>query len=448
MRIVDKVVAPLQAMLGVVGSEIEELGSTTGLIKRRRKFSACSLLQTLVLTLLKEPQAKLIDYQKTAVQLGVSVTQEAIDKRFSRELVAFLRGAIEHALRPALVLTAGPRAKLLQKFTSVRIGDSTTVALPDEFADEFPGCGGKSESGRAAMKIQFLWDLLAGGILCLVIEPGSQSDAKSTIAQQAAPAGSLTVFDLGYFSLERFRRLGQGRAYWISRFQQGTSVSTSDGEPLDLRQYLRAHGRSGLLDIAIRLGAAERLPCRLIAVRVPQEKASRRRQKAVEKAQKHGRVPSQDYLEMQDWNVFVTNCEADQLTWKEVIILYRARWQVELLFKLWKSHNGLALHKPGASAEQQLAVIYAKLIAIIVQHWILISTSWGNIDRSLMKAADVLQDWITSIVDVLEDRVRLTSVLKKAMTVIEAVARIRKRSAHPSLFQLLETPELLEYVLS
>ena len=30
------------------------------------------------------------------------------------------------------------------------------------------------------------------------------------------------------------------------------------------------------------------------------------------------------------------------LTWKEVVVLYRARWQKELLFKLWKSHNHLA----------------------------------------------------------------------------------------------------------
>jgi hypothetical protein len=447
MAIVDKIVAPLQSMLGVVGSEIEELGKTTGLIKRRRKFSACSLLQMLVLTLLKKPRAKLIDYQKTAAQLGVFVTQEAIDKRFSKELAAFLRGAIERALRPALVIT-GPRAKLLQEFTSVRIGDSTIVPLPDEFADEFPGCGGKSQSGRAAMKIQFLWDLLAGGILSLVIEPGSQSDAKSPIAQLAAPAGSLTIFDLGYFCLERFRRLGQGRAYWISRFQPGTSVYTIDGESLDLRRYLREHGGSGLVDIAILLGAAERLPCRLIAVRVPQEKANRRRQKAVEKAEKHGRVPSREYLEMQDWNVFVTNCEADRLTWKEVIILYRARWQIELLFKLWKSHNGLAEHKPGASAVQKLAVIYAKLMAIIVQHWILIGTSWGNADRSLMKGAEVLEEWITSIADALGDRSRLTSVLEKAMAVIEAVARIKKRRANPSSFQLLETPELLDYTFS
>ena len=47
---------------------------------------------------------------------------------------------------------------LLAKFTSVRIGDSTTVTLPADCAREFPGCGGKSGSGTASLKIQVLWD--------------------------------------------------------------------------------------------------------------------------------------------------------------------------------------------------------------------------------------------------------------------------------------------------
>ena len=41
------------------------------------------------------------------------------------------------------VLAASPQTvDLLNKFTSVRIGDSSTIALPDQLADQFPGCGG------------------------------------------------------------------------------------------------------------------------------------------------------------------------------------------------------------------------------------------------------------------------------------------------------------------
>src|SRR5208337_2573706 len=148
------------------------------------------------------------------------------------------------------------------------------------------------------------------------------------IAQEVAPAGLLSLFDLGYFCLDRFQNLTRAGAFWISRLQHGTSVFD-----------------------------AQRQPCRLIALRVPQEVADRRRQKAYVKAQKHGRVPSREYLEWQDWTIFVTNCEPELLTWEAVVVLYRARWQIELMFKLWKSHNRLATHRAGAAAEEQLAVV-------------------------------------------------------------------------------------------
>ncbi len=94
-----------------------------------------------------------------------------------------------------------------------------------------------------------------------------------------------------------------------------------------------------------------RIVARLIAVRVPEETASRRRQNIREKARDHGREPSQEYLELQGWTIFVTNCGETLLTWKEVVVLYRARWQIKLLFKLWKSHNHVAVLEVAATSD-------------------------------------------------------------------------------------------------
>ena len=76
--------------------------------------------------------------------------------------------------------------------------------------------------------------------------------------------------------------------------------------------------------MSVLLGVSHRLPCRLIALRVPQEVADRRRQNAYVKAQKHGRVPSREDLEWQDWTIFVTHCEPQLLTWEAVVVLDRA----------------------------------------------------------------------------------------------------------------------------
>ena len=319
MEIVGKVAATIQ---NVLGPEAEELGRATGVIQRRRKFTAVSLLRMLVLTLLRKPDAKATDFQSTAAQLGLDVTSTAVENRFTPQLVGFLRAVLERTV--LRVLAASPQTvDLLNKFTSVRIGDSSTIALPDELADQFPGCGGIS-AGQAAMKIHLLWDFLTGSILQLRITPGRDSDATNPIAQEVAPAGSLSLFDLGYFCLDRFQNLTRAGAFWISRLQHGTSVFDAQGQPLALLQYLRQQTGSGPIDVSVLLGVSHRLPCRLIALRVPQEVADRRRQKAYVKAQKHGRVPSREYLEWQDWTIFVTNCEPELLTWEAVVVLYRA----------------------------------------------------------------------------------------------------------------------------
>ena len=444
MRIVAQVAAAMQV---VFGTSVDNLARTTDCVQRQRKFSGASLAKTLILTVLLRPAAKNRDFQAMAAKAGVHVTEEAIDHRFTDELVLFLEGILQQAVAQTLAAKAAPTS-LLREFSDVRIGDSTTLTLPDNFADRFPGCGGSENAGLAAMKIQVLWSLLTGRLLGWQITSGRASDAKSEIAEALPPAGSLSVFDLGYFSLDRFRRVGEADAYWISRLQHGTKVFDAAGKSLDLPAFLRNQGENGLVDIAVLLGEKERIACRWIAVRVPEEVASRRRRKIREKARDHGREPSQEYMELQGWTVFVTNCGAELLTWKEVVVLYRARWQIELLFKLWKSHNHVAELELDAAPQRQMAVLYAKLIGVVVQHWILLSVAWNDVQRSLRKAAAVLRDWIVLLLAVLDDDERLRNLLVRLGAAIAKTARITRRKKRPSLFQLLENPELLEYTLA
>ena len=204
----------------------------------------------------------------------------------------------------------------------------------------FPAAAVAHGSGKAALKIQVLWELRHGRLQVL-LEPGRASDAKSPITEVPLPAGSLSIFDLGYFSVERFERVGQAKGYWLSRLQHGTAVCDAAGKPVALRKFLAKNAKRGVVDVRVQLGE-KRLPCRLVAVRVSPEIAARRRQKIREKARDHGREPSQEYLALQEWTIFVTNCPRSLLKWKEIVVLYRARWQIERLFKLWKSYNHLA----------------------------------------------------------------------------------------------------------
>jgi Transposase DDE domain len=441
MSIIGTVARTLQAILGPA---LDVIGRQTGVIQRRRKFSGASLFQTIVLTVMKSPNAKTDDFVATAARLGVNVTPTAIEKRFTDRLVTFLRSGLEHVM--GQVVVADPVAiPLLQKFSAVDIGDSTTVTVPDEYAAEFPGCGGTSGSGKAAVKIQASWDLRAGKLKDLQIQPGRHSDAKSFAPDAPAEPGALKIYDLGYFSLERFQRWGSAGVYWISRWQPGTAVFDANGSPLDLLRYVREQPRNVPIDLPILLGAGERVPCRMIVLRVPQEVAARRRQNAYKRAQKHGTVPSADQLAWCEWTILVTNCPPELLTWKEVVVLYRARWQIELMFKLWKSQNHLATHRENHSPEERMALFWAKLIGVILQHWLLLMSTWSNPRRSHWKAAQIIRDTIVSLTGALTDLGALIAVLEGMTAAINAVANKKTQKKSPSSFQLLLDPELLDW---
>jgi Transposase DDE domain len=443
MDVLRTVSAALQNNLD---EQLDELARECKVVIREREFTGRTLLLMIVVTLLHKPDATWSDFHLTAARLGLQVTQTAIEKRFAagQPLVDFFRKAIERALQKTIAAQPSS-AELLQKFTAVLIGDATTINLPDELADLFKGCGGSENASRAALKLQVLWDLKTGRLVELHIEPGCASDVKSPIAKAETAAGSLLVFDLGYFDVDRFATLDADGKKFISRLLHGTHVCTPEGAPLDLLTHLRKQTRS-LVDEEILLGQSARLRCRLLAIRVPEEVANRRRQKAREKAAKKGRVPTAEYLELLGWSLFVSNCSAEELTWKAVVVLYRARWQIELLFRLWKSYNQLAKHRAKATALEVLAVFYAKLLGILLQHWILVATAWSNQRRSLRKAARALADMVKEILLALRDSAALEAALLCLRDLIAKLGGTTDRIKEPSHAQLIEDPELLDWL--
>lgn len=441
MGIVSGVASALQRLLG---SKAEETAEASGLIKRRRKFSGSTLLSTFVLGFLRKPKATSEDLARTAAELGVGVTPQAVRKRYGPDLVESLRNLFDAGVTEAIAGEARS-IPLLRKFTAVDIGDSSTIGLPDELAEQFPGCGGKSESGKAALKLQVELDQIDGR-LKVVLEAGRQSDAKSALMKTLPAGGSLTIRDLGYFSLEWFNSLIAVAAFFISRLQPKTMVFDPEGTPLDLLKTLQEYTGDKPFERDVLLGKDERVPCRLIALRAPPEAVARRRQKAYEKARKDGRTPSAEHLAWLAFTVFITNCGSEKLSWKEVVVLYRLRWQIELLFKLWKSHNLLAHVDERDTADMRMAKFYARLTGALVQHWILLTSAWTSARHSLRKAAVVIQEHLLLILAAITDSEQLRLTLERLTRLVDRPSRIGKRKQRPGTHQLLLNPELLEYV--
>jgi hypothetical protein len=442
MSILTRATASLQRLFGPLA---QDAADEAGVIRRQRKFTALSLARTFVLGFLQHPEASDEQLAQMAVACGADVTPQAIDQRHTPRLVAFLRGLFGRALH---VVVGADRAlaPLLERFPHVLLLDSTTITLPDGQQGEFPGCGGGAGGGAAALKLQTELDLRSGAVAHVELEPGKSPDGASARQDARYGPGSLRITDLGYFDLKVFAAIDEAGEYFLSRLQPGTHVLTPDGDALDLLPWL-ARQPGPFVDQPVRVGKGQRLVCRLIAWRLPPEQADRRRQKLRrDYRDKYGSEPSAERLAWCDWTVLITNVPAELLTPEEAAVLYRARWQVELLFKRWKSQGRVAVLS-GATEARQLVRVWARLLAVLVQHGLVVATAGGDPTKSLAKVCEVVRDFVGRLAAVLDRRRALAQVLADLARVVAKTCRRNKRSK-PGTFELLNDVSLLDFQLT
>jgi len=346
-----------------------------------------------------------------------------------------------------LVAAEPVMGELLRRFNGVFLSDSTIVQLPDAYASQWPGCGGSQGFGLAGLKIQLRLDWLTGAIGALRLEPARDPDQKTSLQRQGYPRGALRIADLGYFCSKTLGNLASQGVYYLSRLQFGTAVYDATGKPHHLLQWLSELSQREPVDIDILLGKESRLPCRLLAARVPATVAEKRRRRLHEDCRRKGRTASDERLAWCGWTIYVTNVEADRLSWNECVVLYRTRWQIELIFKLWKSEGQLAAPTPGP-AHRQMATLLARLLAMILQHWLLLTSVWHMPERSLRKAAQKIRDVALCLAGCLRQPARLIEELTNLRTLVQRVARINKRRKKPNHHQLLDNPDLINYGLT
>jgi hypothetical protein len=434
-----------EAVERLFGAMAEEVAKDHPVVLRKRKFTTATLAQTFILGFLAKPRASDEELAQMAALRGVEVSTQAVEQRHTPRLARFLEALFRRATQQ-IVKSQTSLAPLLERFAAVFILDSTTTTLPDALRDRFPGCGGSHGSGQAAMKLQVQWDLKSGSLDTIAIESGRDCDYKTSLQSVPLIAGSLRITDLGYFDTAVFSRFNQANVFWLSRLQFGTSVFAPDGQRLGLLDWLGKQP-GPFVDAPILVGTEHQVACRLVAWRVPQEVADRRRQKLIAEARrKDGRVPTQERLAWCDWVILVTNVPGEMLTAKEVAVLYRARWQIEVLFKRWKS-LGLIAELSGSTVARQMIRLWSRLLAVLMQHWVLLSTVWGNPRCSLFKACEAIRRHALLLAAAIGDPVKLALALEQLATILHATARQNSRKK-PSAFELLGDPERLEYAFS
>jgi len=368
--------------------DIEAAARRTGFVKRTSKLTGKLFLALVTFGAWSDATTTLAQLAAKATQLDeqVEVSPEAIHQRMNQRALAFLQDLLRRALAK---VQAGEKVcddGLFTDFTKVYLADSTGFALPDSLHELFPGSGGSAATAGA--KIQAVWDYKSSVFGHLALTPWNMPDQRYVDTVVAlAQKGILFLFDLGYFKINAFAHIAAAGAYFLSRLNhQTTLLHTASGQvqPLALASWL-ATVAGDSTEHAIFLGATERVACRLVAYRMPEGIINERRRLAKKKAKKKGYTPSKAHLALLAWNLFITN--VPHTIWQTATIrkVYPIRWQVELIFKSWKSYLHLASIKT-KKVNSTLCYLYGRMLLIVLNYALcpqLRATLWAQKQREL-----------------------------------------------------------------
>ena len=424
-----------QAMQTVLTSVADTAARATGFVQRSSKLTGALFVQTLTLGFLSNPQASREELAQTAATLGLTISAQGLDQRMTETGAECLLTVLDAAT--TTILAADPVAiPLLARFSGVFIQDSTVIGLPRTLAHIWRGSGNQHtpDTLTARLKLGVRLDLTTGALSGPFPDHGVTSDHTISLQDEPIPKGALRITDLGFFNLDVLQAIGQADGYWLTRPQITTVLTDQDGQRLDLPTLLATQATDSV-DVPLRLGARHHLPCRLLALRAPQEVADARRRRLRAEAKRRGRAPNASQMALAEWTIFVTNVPTTLLSVREALTLGRTRWQIELLFKLWKSQGQIdqwRSEKGGAI----LCELYAKVIAMLVQHWLLVVSCWTYADRSLTKASATIRRQALVLAIALRFE-HLDATIGVIVECLQTGCRINKRRKTPHTYQLL-----------
>lgn len=323
---------------------VRRLAKSTDLFRRKpRKAGPRAVFWGLVLGFGAEGRRSLTGIGSLCAALaGKRWSRQAAHDRFAAA-GGFMRAACERLLRKVAALDGAALPEGLRAFEDVEILDSTTVRLADKLARRFPAC--RTNVRSAALKIHARVSLGDRQVRALALTSERVHDRRG-VRLPPSLKDRLLLFDLGYFDYGLLAAMEAAGGRFLTRLKE-----SADGVILRVRRgCLRRHEGGRLnrriyegpvdLDVAFRGGVVLRV------VGLWNREAGRHH-----------------------W--YLTNLDAEEWPAEEVAELYRLRWQIELLFREWKSVCRLG-DLPSAHPGVVEALVYASVCASLLTRLVMI----------------------------------------------------------------------------
>lgn len=276
-------------------------------------------------------------FQAWAIQIsilsGQTVSKQGLSDRIHARATVYAQQLLQHALLQKIVTNSPRVTELFKTFRKVVLHDSTTVRLPAALAWLFPGNRSMGEQ-KAVARIQSIIDIKSMRFLDLILGAFTQNDqsASKTILGWVKK-GDVVIRDLGYFAIDTFKNLIEKEVDFLSRLKYGVNVYDGQGKQIALKKLLR---QGKVIDRWVWIGAEKQVRVRLLMIPLPPAQAARKKRKA-RKDRDRRLNHSKEYYQWLDFNVYITTVGKEIWSAQDVTQAYQVRWQIEIIFKSWKS---------------------------------------------------------------------------------------------------------------
>lgn len=333
-------------------SVITTIGKRSGFVQRKsKKISAYHFVVGFIISCCNGNST----FSEWALQIGLlsgkRVSKQGVFDRLDGSATSFAKQLLEQVL----LQQSGKNfvSSLFEGFGKVLLQDSTTLRLPQVLSKLFPGNHSRGEQ-KAVARIQSIFDIKAMRFINFSLGSFIQNDQSASGSILAlVKKGDLVIRDLGYFSLGVFEKLMKAEVHFLSRLRYGVTITDKQGNLVLLKDLLKQ--KAGV-DRWVYIGSEKKVWVRLVMIPVPAGQAVEKIRKA--KQDRDARLNHcKQYYRWLKFNVYITTVDKNVWTAYEVYKAYSVRWQIEIIFKSWKSSFSLQyiLHE-GYSNEHRVRV--------------------------------------------------------------------------------------------
>jgi IS4 transposase len=303
--------------------ELRERIRATNLVKRKRKFDGVALFYTLVFGFAagsdRSIQAFLERYVEMADLTELSYT--SFHGWFSPGYVAILRTILDDAIEDLDPGRNELRGRL-EHFRDVLIRDATFITLYQDAMDVYA-----LRDDVAGAKLH-LTESLATGLPTEFRTTDGSTHESTQMPTGRWVSGALVLFDLAFYDFWLLNRIDANDGWFVSRVKSNANFEIVE----ELRDW---SGNSIPLEGKQLQDVLDDLQREEIDVRVELSYDLKRgsRRSATRTFRMVGLLDDAD----EEYHLFLTNLAAEDYSAPDIAQLYRARWEIELLFKELKS---------------------------------------------------------------------------------------------------------------